>query len=66
MLGFVFAIIEVFVKDYRAVLDNGFFQGYNGTVWTVVSLQVSKLYKLMKPSLFLHKGKCSNLDYFLD
>lgn len=35
----VIAFISVFVKDWGPVTSNGFFQGYNGVVLTVVLLQ---------------------------
>lgn len=39
-LGFIFALIEVYAKDHEAVAEAGFFQGYNNTVWILVTIQV--------------------------
>jgi hypothetical protein len=45
-------LIGVFTADYSKVIEDGFFQGYNNTVWTVVSLQVfnSFLIRLVRES----------------
>ena len=39
-MGFVFALAGVFIKDYEAVMSDGFFQGYNSIVICVITLQV--------------------------
>lgn len=39
--GIVFGLVGIFVNDYRAVVENGFFQGYNNITWIIVCLQVS-------------------------
>ena len=40
ILGFFFGLVAVFVTDYNKVMKDGFFQGYNMVVWTVIGLQV--------------------------
>ena len=40
ILGFFFGLVAVFVTDYNKVMKDGFFQGYNIIVWTVIGLQV--------------------------
>lgn len=40
ILGFFFGLVAVFVTDYNKVMKDGFFQGYNIVVWTVIGLQV--------------------------
>lgn len=37
--GLIIALITAFVKDGRSILSNGFFQGYDPVVLTVVTLQ---------------------------
>ena len=37
----IIGFLSVYVFDYTQVLDNGFFQGYNFVVWTIILLQVS-------------------------
>ena len=39
-LGFLFALMEVYAKDHKEVAEAGFFQGYNGVVWILVTIQV--------------------------
>ncbi|XP_003383398.1 PREDICTED: UDP-N-acetylglucosamine transporter-like [Amphimedon queenslandica] len=39
ILGLVFGLMAVFVTDYNKVMKDGFFQGYNIVVWTVIALQ---------------------------
>lgn len=39
--GTIIGYISVYCYDYVAVVDKGFFQGYNSIVWTVIALQVS-------------------------
>ena len=39
-LGFLFALMEVYAKDHKAVAEEGFFQGYNSVVWILVTVQV--------------------------
>ena len=38
--GTIIGYISVYTYDYKAVTENGFFQGYNSVVWTVIALQV--------------------------
>ena len=38
--GIIFGVIGVIVNDFSAVRANGFFQGYVGITWFVVTLQV--------------------------
>lgn len=37
--GTIIGYISVYTYDYKAVSENGFFQGYNSIVWTVIILQ---------------------------
>ena len=37
--GLLFSLAGVYTYDGRAVLESGFFHGYNSIVWTVVTLQ---------------------------
>ncbi|RNA29522.1 UDP-N-acetylglucosamine transporter [Brachionus plicatilis] len=37
--GTIIGYISVYIYDFKAVTDNGFFQGYNSIVWTVIALQ---------------------------
>lgn len=37
--GTIIGYIGVYCNDYNAVTENGFFQGYNSVVWTVIILQ---------------------------
>lgn len=39
--GSTFGLIIVFIFDYQAVMEKGFFQGYSTIVWIVVVLQVN-------------------------
>jgi UDP-sugar transporter A1/2/3 len=32
-------LLGVMLKDWQAVQEGGFFQAYNGVVWTAISLQ---------------------------
>ncbi len=52
-LGFLFALTEVFIKDHDEVMKGGFFQGYNGVVWTLVTVQVNQMDTEKEP---LNKG----------
>ncbi len=38
--GTVFGLMIVFIFDYKAVMEKGFFHGYTTIVWLVVLLQV--------------------------
>lgn len=38
--GTIIGYISVYTYDYKPVTENGFFQGYNSVVWTVIALQV--------------------------
>jgi hypothetical protein len=40
MFGTIIGYISVYTYDYKAVTSDGFFQGYNYIVWTVIALQV--------------------------
>jgi UDP-sugar transporter A1/2/3 len=37
--GTIIGYISVYTYDYKPVMSDGFFQGYNSVVWTVISLQ---------------------------
>ena len=39
--GTLLALFGVLTTDYSKIIDKGFFQGYNNTVWLVISLQVA-------------------------
>ncbi len=41
--GILFGIMGVIMNDFDAVKQNGFFQGYSGITWFVVSLQVGRI-----------------------
>ncbi len=38
--GTLLAFFGVLTSDYSKIIDKGFFQGYNNTVWFVIFLQV--------------------------
>jgi len=42
IFGTIFGLIIVYIFDYEAVMEKGFFQGYTTVVWLVVFLQVIK------------------------
>jgi UDP-sugar transporter A1/2/3 len=39
ILGLIFGLMAVFINDYNKVMKDGFFQGYNYVVFTVIGLQ---------------------------
>ncbi len=39
--GTIIGYISVYGYDYKKVTEDGFFQGYNSVVWTVILLQVN-------------------------
>lgn len=40
IFGLLFGLLGVAVNDYSLVKKSGFFQGYSGITWIVISLQV--------------------------
>ena len=44
--GVIFGLLAVFVNDGKAVVNQGFLQGYNKITWIVISLQVSRENKM--------------------
>lgn len=40
IFGISFGLVIVFIFDYKAVAERGFFQGYSNIVWVVIILQV--------------------------
>lgn len=47
LMSFFIGLFGVFVTDYKAVIENGFFSGYRPIVFVVIILQVSKVYTCM-------------------
>jgi UDP-sugar transporter A1/2/3 len=52
IFGTLFGLVIVFIFDYNAVMEKGFFQGYTTVVWIVVFLQV--IYA--RPTLLRREG----------
>jgi hypothetical protein len=42
IFGTFFGLVIVFLFDFKAVMEKGFFQGYSTVVWLVILLQVIK------------------------
>lgn len=42
MFGIALGLTTAVIYDGTAIRERGFFQGYNGLTWTVVSLQVKE------------------------
>ena len=53
-LGFLFALMEVYAKDHKAVAEEGFFQGYNSVVWILVTIQVLPRLYIYIPTDHIH------------
>lgn len=39
--GTLFGVLTAYVYDYGTIMENGFFQGYNSLVWTVIGIQAA-------------------------
>jgi UDP-sugar transporter A1/2/3 len=38
--GTIIGLVSVYTYDFKSVTNGGFFQGYNGIVWSVVFMHV--------------------------